>query len=120
LELLYLRKITLKNANCVSRGWWNMTTEWFCLCLCPLLLSYPVSNQISGTIPSEIGLLPSLKFLFLYGNQISGTIPSEIGMMTSLTDLLLSDNQISGTIPSEIGLLASLEQLDLGKITLKA
>ena len=36
-------------------------------------------------------------------NQLSGTIPVELGNLTSLISLDLEDNQLSGTIPAEIG-----------------
>ena len=68
-------------------------------------------NQLSGTIPAEIGSLTSLQDLELHVNQLSGTIPAEIGNLTSLTSLSISYNQLSGTIPVEIGNLTSLEHL---------
>ena len=70
-------------------------------------------NQLSGTIPGEIGNLTSLTGLFLSENQLSGTIPGEIGNLTSLTQLYLTNNQLSGTIPGEIGNLTSLTSLFL-------
>ena len=74
-------------------------------------------NQLSGTIPSEIGNLTSLRDLELDDNQLSGTIPSEIGNLTSLSTLWLFDNQLSGPIPSEIGNLTSLSILELDTAT---
>ena len=71
-------------------------------------------NQLSGMIPAEIGSLTSLQDLELHLNQLSGTIPAEIWNLTSLTTLSLSFNQLSGTIPVEIGNLTSLEHLLLG------
>ena len=70
-------------------------------------------NQLSGTIPAELGNLTSLASLFLGANQLSGTIPVEIGNLTRLEHLLLGFNQLSGTIPVEIGNLTSLISLDL-------
>ncbi len=70
-------------------------------------------NNLSGTIPPEIGLLTDLEQLNLSWNNLSGTIPSEIGLLTDLEQLNLSWNNLSGTIPSEIGLLTDLEQLNL-------
>ena len=70
-------------------------------------------NQLSGTIPGEIGNLTSLKYLWLHDNGLSGTIPAEIGNLTSLLELELSGNQLSGTIPAEIGNLTSLGYLSL-------
>ena len=41
-------------------------------------------------------------------NQLSGTIPAELGNLTRLISLGLENNQLSGTIPAEIGNLTSL------------
>jgi len=41
-------------------------------------------------------------------NQLTGSIPSEIGMLSSLTTLELQNNHLTGSIPSEIGMLSSL------------
>jgi Leucine-rich repeat (LRR) protein len=70
-------------------------------------------NQISGIIPPEIGDLTSITTLYLYNNQIGGTIPPEIGEMTGLKTLVLSGNQLTGPIPAEIGNLSALELLVL-------
>lgn len=91
-----------------------------------------VDNQLSGTLPFELGNLSNLDWLQLYGNQLTGSIPSEIGSLNNLTlldlginqlsgsipkelsnlnnlqDLLLDDNQLNGTIPSELGVLNNL------------
>jgi hypothetical protein len=67
-----------------------------------------MSNNLMGSIPTEIVLLTSLSQLLLIGNKISGTIPSEIGLFQSLNELVLLQNELTGSIPSEIGLLSSL------------
>ena len=72
------------------------------------------NNNLSGSIPPEIGQLTQLTRLYLSGNQLSGSIPPEIGQLTQLTRLHLSDNQLSGSIPPEIGQLTQLKGLDLG------
>ena len=71
-------------------------------------------NQLSGTIPAELGSLTRLQDLVLDVNQLSGTIPAELGNLTSLTSLFLGANQLSGTIPVELGNLTRLEHLLLG------
>jgi len=71
------------------------------------------NNQLTGSIPPEIGNLTNLTFLDLGNNQLTGEIPSEMGNLTNLTFLDLGNNQLTGEIPSEIGNLTSLIQLDL-------
>eukprot|EP00501_MAST-03F_sp_TOSAG23-6_P002032 GSMAST32.ASY1.ANO1.2120.1 assembled CDS len=73
------------------------------------------NNQLSGSIPKEIGQLTSLKYLGLNDNNLSGTIPKEIGQLSNLNLLDLSfNNNIYGSIPSEIGKLTNLNFLRLG------
>ncbi len=70
-------------------------------------------NNLVGTIPSEIGNLSGLTFLYLWENQLSGPIPSAIGSLSLLTELSLSRNQLTGSIPSTLGNLSSLKILYL-------
>ncbi len=70
-------------------------------------------NQLSGTIPPELGGLTNLQNLALADNQLSGTIPPELGGLTNLQNLALADNQFSGTIPPELGGLTRLRRLGL-------
>jgi len=69
------------------------------------------NNQLTGTIPSELGNLTSLGYLYLYNNKLSSAIPSALGNLTSLQDLELEDNLLSGAIPSELGNLTSLQYI---------
>ena len=41
-------------------------------------------NDLTGTIPTELGALTSLQWLTLDKNQLTGTIPTELGSLTSL------------------------------------
>jgi len=71
------------------------------------------TNQLSGSIPPELGSLSSLEDLNLWSNQLSGVIPPELGSLSSLESLGLSTNQLSGSIPPELGSLSSLMYLNL-------
>lgn len=59
-------------------------------------------NQISGTIPEDIGNLSRLQWLILSSNRISGTIPSSLAKL-KIQNLVLAGNLLSGTIPKEVG-----------------
>ncbi|KAL7201297.1 hypothetical protein ACSBR1_033075 [Camellia fascicularis] len=56
-------------------------------------------NQISGSIPKEVGNITSLELLLLNGNQLTGPLPDEIGYLPNLDRIQIDQNQISGPIP---------------------
>ena len=60
------------------------------------------SNNLSGTIPTELGALTKVSALALADNRLVGTIPVEI-LGLSLTGLWLDGNQLGGAIPKEFG-----------------
>ena len=60
-------------------------------------------NDISGTLPTEIGWLTGLTYVDLSYNALSKTLPTEVGMLTGLTSIDLGKNSFTGTIPSQIG-----------------
>jgi len=68
-------------------------------------------NNLSGSIPSELGILTNLTDLDLSSNSLGGSIPSELGNMTNLTRLWLYSNALSGSIPAELGNLTNLDSL---------
>jgi hypothetical protein len=101
-------------------------------------------NQLSGTIPTELGLLKDVSFLYLDDNKLTGSLPTEVGLLTSVIGLRVAnnkltgtipwqelcsgettlqwlhayDNQLNGTIATKIGLCTSLQQLELQNNTL--
>ena len=56
-------------------------------------------NDLSGSIPTEIGNLTYLETLDLSANNLSGSIPTEIGNLTNLETLFLNLNNLSGSVP---------------------
>ncbi|OVA06938.1 Protein kinase domain [Macleaya cordata] len=70
-------------------------------------------NNITGSIPTEIGNIASLELLLLNGNQFSGSLPDEIGLLTKLKRLQVDENQLSGPIPISFANLTSVRHLHL-------
>ena len=70
-------------------------------------------NQLTGEIPTELGSLSNLEWVYLGWNQLHGTIPPDLGRLTNLGLLELIRNQLTGEIPSELGRLSSLRSLYL-------
>lgn len=77
------------------------------------------SSGLSGTIPSEIGLLTSLTMLDLSTNYLNGPLPSLLGDMWNLQSLVLKGNSLSSAIPTELGMLTKLTMLDVSFNQLK-
>ena len=68
-------------------------------------------NQLTGSIPSQLGNLINLEYLNLGENQLTGSIP--LGeFLSNLVDSL-RENQLTGSIPSVLGNLNNLVFLDL-------
>jgi len=58
--------------------------------------------NLSGTLPSEISALKSIKAIDMSKNQISGKIPDELGELEHLELLILHGNDIEGVVPESI------------------
>ena len=71
------------------------------------------ANNLTGTLPAELGVLTDLTFLGLDENQLTGSIPPELGNLTNLLHLNLTINQLTGNLPIELGNLTNLQELHL-------
>lgn len=63
---------------------------------------YMERNNLTGSIPIEIGQLKALHVIELHGNNFSGRIPEELSNLTNLESLDLSNNNLSGRIPPSL------------------
>jgi gliding motility-associated-like protein len=71
------------------------------------------NNNLDGTIPEEISQMDNLRQLWLGSNQLTGEIPFALGNTTTLTQILLENNLLTGSIPAELGQLSALVDLRL-------
>jgi len=69
------------------------------------------SNNLIGTIPTELGELRLLEDLLLGGNLFGGEIPTELGNLGNLVKLYVNGNGLTSSLPTELGRL-----LDAGKM----
>jgi Leucine-rich repeat (LRR) protein len=92
-----------------NSGWVTATVGTECTwygvaCVADLVNSLHLeNNQLSGSIPPELGNLSRLWYLFMDRNQLTGSIPPELGNLSYLANLYLNNNQLSGSIPPELG-----------------
>lgn len=70
-------------------------------------------NNLTGTLPAELGDLTGLTYLNLFGNHLDGSIPAGLGRLTALIQMRLDGNDLSGSIPSDLGTLGQLTTLEL-------
>lgn len=93
--------------------------EWFGITCIPVNGRFCVEriifedNNLSGIIPTELGLLEELRVLGMEQGTTSGRIPSELGQLQRMIFIDLDFNELTGEIPSEIYKLTNLETLDL-------
>ncbi|XP_059285313.1 probable LRR receptor-like serine/threonine-protein kinase At1g56140 isoform X1 [Lycium ferocissimum] len=69
------------------------------------------NNNISGSIPTNIGEYESLSLLDLSFNNLTGRIPDAVFNLSSLTHLFLGDNKLTGALPAQK--TRSLQTIDL-------
>jgi Leucine-rich repeat (LRR) protein len=97
-----------------SSGWQGLECNWNSngtMCeISAVLLQY---RNLTGQIPSQLGMLRNLEVLYLSNNSLNGTIPPELGNLSSLRQLQLAGNLLIGAIPSELSNLIHLEELVL-------
>lgn len=93
----------------------NILVLKFVPCVVVMQLSY---NQLTGSVPTQLGSLKKLSVLALQSNQLTGAIPASLGDLGTLTRLYLSFNHLFGSIPTKIADLPLLEILDVQNNTL--
>lgn len=71
------------------------------------------SNRLTGSLPSDVALLPSLQAIFLQHNAMSGDLPSLLS--PNLNTLDFSYNSFTGQIPSGLQNLTKLSVLNLAE-----
>jgi Leucine-rich repeat (LRR) protein len=102
------------------KSWWGITTDSCYVTKIDMVTDElnQIGNNLTGTIPSEIGNFSHLTQLRLSFNHLSGTIPTSIGNLSNLLSLNLDWNKLTGEIPKEIGQLTMIQSIGLGNDSL--
>lgn len=69
-------------------------------------------NQLTGSIPSTLGLVKTLEVLRLDRNFLEGEVPSNLNKLTIVNELNLGHNRLSGPLPDLTG-MQNLNYVDL-------
>jgi len=70
-------------------------------------------GNLTGPIPASITTLADLQFLNIFSHDLTGEIPNNIGDLTELRTLQLSQNALTGVIPNSVTTLSNLRNLQL-------
>ncbi|XP_021719098.1 probable leucine-rich repeat receptor-like protein kinase At5g49770 [Chenopodium quinoa] len=70
------------------------------------------NNDLTGSIPSSLGLVSTLEAVRFDRNSLSGDLPASIGNLTNVNELVLSHNALTGPIP-DLSRMQTLSLLDL-------
>ncbi|CAL5430189.1 unnamed protein product [Camellia sinensis] len=71
------------------------------------------SNQLTGTIPFQMGDLGNILVLNVSNNLLTGHIPSSLGNLSQLESLDLSHNKFFGQMPRELADLSFLSHFSV-------
>ena len=82
----------------------NMTVLW--------LSDTPISGTLPASLPAASPHLTSLKLSGgRLGNRVTGTLPSQLGLLPALQTLHVYNANVSGTLPTQLGNLGELRKI---------
>ncbi|KAL0348173.1 UNVERIFIED_CONTAM: putative leucine-rich repeat receptor-like protein kinase [Sesamum angustifolium] len=70
------------------------------------------NNQLTGSIPSSLGLVQDLEVVRLDRNSLSGSVPENLRNLLRVQELFLANNKLTGPLPNLTG-MASLAHVDM-------
>ncbi|KAL9390720.1 hypothetical protein Peur_014640 [Populus x canadensis] len=76
-------------------------------------------NNLTGSIPSTLGLVQTLEAVRFEGNSLTGPVPPNLNNLTTVKTLILSNNKFTGPVPNLTG-MAYLSYLDLSNNSFNA
>ena len=77
------------------------------------LTSLELQKNELTLLPTELGELKKLQYLYLEENDFSTPLPSELGQLDNLRELVCHSSSLTGAVPSELASLPKLETVHL-------
>ncbi|KAB2032389.1 hypothetical protein ES319_D05G369900v1 [Gossypium barbadense] len=99
-------------------GNFSKSLQYFYASNCELQGIIPMEiglNKLHGSIPSCLGNITSLGYLYLYSNRLSSTIPSTLWNLKDILEIDLSSNHLHNSHAIDVGNLRSLLKLNLSR-----
>ncbi|KAG8368958.1 hypothetical protein BUALT_Bualt15G0100400 [Buddleja alternifolia] len=62
------------------------------------------NNQLTGNVPSTLGLVQTLEVVRLDKNTLSGSVPENLNNLTHVQELFLANNTLTGPLPDLTGM----------------
>ena len=97
-EIAGLNSLDLRG-NQLTRG---KSPPGFLECVICSFWTWAIINLLAPSRP-VLGANPILRTLYLFNNDLSGSIPAELGNLRELTDVSLGGNRLSGSLPAALG-----------------
>ena len=70
-----------------------------------------MNNQLTGSIPTHIGLMSSLIDVWLRNNKLAGQVPTEISNWKDVRFLYIDSNKLTGTLPDVFDNFSQMQSL---------
>jgi len=77
------------------------------------------NHNLIGILPSSIGTISRIEYLYLHETSLTGTIPSNFGYLSELRELFLENTELTGSVPGSICKLRKEGKLQLLHIDCK-
>ena len=70
-------------------------------------------NSLSGSLPSEIWELSSIRWFYVYNNKLTGSIPEDFGNLSLLNRVFFEGNMFTGSLPDVFHNFTMLQWFDI-------
>jgi len=66
-------------------------------------------NNLDSSLPTELGMMTNMREFWVYNNNLESSLPTELGLMTAMTNFRVYNNNLEGSLPTELELLTAMQ-----------